>query len=161
VSETNDRETHDHANVLVIPPLVHLGAILLGVLAHWFLRLELPLAFAFRMALGAVLVGGGVAVAMSFGYAFRQTGQDPHPNTPTPRVITSGTYRYSRNPGYVSLALIQVGVALLLDNAWILLTLLPALLVMHYGVIVREEAYLERKFGDEYLRYKASVRRWL
>ena len=159
--EASDRETLDHANVIVMPPLLYLGAILLGVLAHWFLRIELPLAFAFRMALGVALVCGGVAVAMSFGYAFRQTGQDPHPNTPTPQVITSGFYRYSRNPGYLSLAVIQLGIALLLNNAWILLALIPVLVTMHYGVIIREEAYLERKFGDEYLRYKASVRRWL
>ena len=157
----SDREPLDHANVIVMPPLLHLGSILLGVLAFWFLRVELPLAFAFRMVLGVALVGGGVAVAMSFGYAFRQTGQDPNPNTPTPRVITSGFYRYSRNPGYLSLAVIQVGIALLLNNAWILLALVPVLVTMHYGVIIREEAYLERKFGDEYLDYKKDVRRWL
>ena len=161
MSEANERETLDHANVIVIPPLLHIGAILLGVLAYWLLRVEFPLAFASRMVLGVVLVCGGVAVAISFGYAFRQTGQDPHPNTPTPQVITSGFYRYSRNPGYLSLAVIQVGIALLLDNVWILLALIPALVTMHYGVIIREEAYLERKFGDEYLRYKASVRRWI
>jgi protein-S-isoprenylcysteine O-methyltransferase Ste14 len=161
VTEANDRETLDHANVIVIPPLVHVGSILLGVLAHWLLPVELQLAFALRMALGVALVCGGVALAMSFGLAFRRTGQDPHPNTPTPRVITSGFYRYSRNPGYLSLAVIQVGIALLLGNAWVLLALIPALVVMHHGVILREEAYLERKFGDEYLRYKESVRRWI
>jgi protein-S-isoprenylcysteine O-methyltransferase Ste14 len=161
VPEVSDHEPLDHANVTVIPPLVYLGSILLGVAANWLLGVGFPLAFALRMALGVALVCGGVAVVMSFGYAFRQIGQDPHPNTPTTRIITSGTYRYSRNPGYASLAVIQVGIALLLDNAWILLALLPALVIMHYGVIIREEAYLERKFGDEYLRYKASVRRWL
>jgi protein-S-isoprenylcysteine O-methyltransferase Ste14 len=161
VPEASDRETLDHANVIVMPPLLHLGSILLGVLAYWFLRVEFPLAFAFRMALGVALLCGGLAVAMSFGRAFRRTGQDPNPNTPTPRVVTSGFYRYSRNPAYVSLVVIQLGIALLLNNAWILLALLPVLVTMHYGVIIREEAYLERKFSDEYLRYKEDVRRWL
>ena len=161
VPEASDRETLDHANVIVMPPLLHLGSILLGVVAHWFLRFEFPLDLGFRMALGIALLGGGVAASISFSRAFRRAGQDPHPNTPTPRIITTGLYRYSRNPAYASLVAIQLGIGLLLDNAWILLVLLPVLVIMHYGVIIREEAYLERKFGDEYLRYKANVRRWL
>jgi protein-S-isoprenylcysteine O-methyltransferase Ste14 len=110
---------------------------------------------------GGALVVAGIALSIGFSRAFQKSGQDRHPNRPTPAVITTGLYRYSRNPAYLSLVLGQVGIALLLDNVWILLTLLPALVIMHYGVIIREEAYLERRFGDEYLRYKSNVRRWL
>jgi protein-S-isoprenylcysteine O-methyltransferase Ste14 len=161
VPEASDRETLDHANVIVMPPLLHLGSIVLGVVAHWFLGVEVPLDPGFRAALGVALLGGGVAVAVSFPRAFRRAGQDPNPNTPTPRVITTGLYRYSRNPAYASLVAVQLGIGLLLNNAWVLLVLIPVLVTMHYGVIIREEAYLERKFGDEYLRYKETVRRWL
>jgi len=160
VPEASDRETLDHANVIVMPPLLHIGSILLGVVAYWFLGLEFPLAFVFRLVLGAALLGGGLAVTLSFSRAFRRAGQDLNPNTPTPGVIKTGLYRCSRNPAYVSLVVAQLGIALLLNNAWILLALIPVLVTMHYGVIIREEAYLERKFGDEYLRYKEDVRRW-
>jgi protein-S-isoprenylcysteine O-methyltransferase Ste14 len=161
VPEASDRKTLDHANVIVIPPLLHLGSIALGIVAHWFLRLEFPLPFVFRAVMGIALLGGGVAISIAFSRAFRRTGQDRNPNTPTPRLITTGPYRTSRNPAYVALIAIQVGIGLLLDNVWILLVLIPVLVIMHYGVIIREEAYLERAFGDEYLRYKENVRRWL
>jgi protein-S-isoprenylcysteine O-methyltransferase Ste14 len=159
--EANERETIDHANVIVVPPLLHGVAILLGVAMHWYASVRFPLDFAFRAPLGIVLFGAGIVGSVSFSRAFRQSGQDLHPNSPTPRVITTGLYRYSRNPAYAALVAGQAGIALLLDNVWILLFLLPVLVIMHYGVIIREEAYLERKFGDEYLRYRANVRRWL
>jgi protein-S-isoprenylcysteine O-methyltransferase Ste14 len=159
--EASEREILDHPNVIAVPPVLHLVAILLGVAAHWYLRIEFSLDLVFRAVVGWTLVGVGIATSIWFSLAFRRTGQDRHPNTPTPAIITTGLYRYSRNPAYVALVAIQVGVALLLDNVWILVTLLPALVVIHYGVIIREEVYLERRFGDEYLRYKANVRRWL
>jgi protein-S-isoprenylcysteine O-methyltransferase Ste14 len=161
VPEASDRKTLDHANVIVIPPLLHLVSIALGIAAQWLLRLEFPLALVFRAVIGIALLGGGIAISISFSRAFRRAGQDRNPNTPTPRLITTGVYRYSRNPAYVALIAIQVGIGLLLDNVWILLVLIPVLVIMHYGVIIREEAYLERAFGDEYLRYKENVRRWL
>jgi protein-S-isoprenylcysteine O-methyltransferase Ste14 len=161
VPEASDHKTLDHANVIVVPPLLHLGSIALAIVAQQLLRLEFPLSSTFRAVTGIALLGGGVAISVSFSRTFRRAGQDRNPNTPTPRVITTGLYRYSRNPAYVALIAIQVGVGLLLDNVWILLFLIPALVTMHYGVIIREEAYLERKFGDEYLRYKENVRRWL
>jgi protein-S-isoprenylcysteine O-methyltransferase Ste14 len=151
----------DHAQVVVLPPLVYLGSLLVGAAARWLVALPLPLARGLRWSLGGILLAGGIAVSVAFARAFARTGQDRNPNTPTPSLITTGLYRYSRNPAYVALTAIQVAIGLLFDNGWILLVLIPVLLVMHYGVILREEAYLERKFGEEYARYKASVRRWL
>ena len=144
-----------------MPPFLYLGALLVGVAAQWLVDLRLPFEAALRWALGLILLGGGIAVAVAFARAFKRAGQDRNPNTPTPSIITTGLYRYSRNPAYLSLTAIQLGIGLLLDNAWIPLVLVPVLLVMHHGVILREEAYLQRRFGDEYSRYKASVRRWL
>ncbi len=76
-------------------------------------------------------------------------------------IITGGPYAYTRNPLYVALALFHGAVAIAAGNVWALLLLAPALLVVRYFVIAREERYLEAKFGEEYLRYKARVRRWL
>ena len=103
------------------------------------------------VATGSVLVGLGEAVRLwAAGHLVK-----------TRLLITSGPYRYSRNPAYVSLTVILLGLGLLLNNAWLLLVAIPVVAIMNYGVIHREEAYLERTFGDEYLRYKAGVRRWI
>jgi protein-S-isoprenylcysteine O-methyltransferase Ste14 len=72
-----------------------------------------------------------------------------------------GVFRFSRNPLYLSLTLLYIGISLLFNALWALLLLLPLLVIVQIGVIQREEVYLERKFSDEYLRYKAQVRRWL
>ncbi|MBW2236970.1 MAG: isoprenylcysteine carboxylmethyltransferase family protein [Deltaproteobacteria bacterium] len=149
--DVEDSPLQDHANVLVMPPLLYLGALVFGVAAQWIVR----------WAVGALLLAGGIAVALAFARAFERSGQDKNPNTPTPAVISGGLYRYSRNPAYVSLTAVLLGLGLLLNNAWILLAAIPVLAILHFGVILREEAYLERTFGDEYLRYKAGVRRWL
>ena len=91
----------------------------------------------------------------------RRTQQDPDPRTPSPELIPGGPYRYTRNPMYVGMTLIQAGIGIALGNLWILLLLVPTLWILRRSVIEKEEAYLERKFGDSYLRYRASVRRWL
>ena len=168
MSADNDLEAAvDHPNVVVMPPLLYAIAVLLGIAAQFFVAIRLPrfphfpMGAGLRWVAGAVLVGGGIAVALAFARAFQRTGQDRNPNTPSPSIITTGLYRYSRNPAYVSLTAIQLGLGLLLDNGWILLAAIPVVAIMQKGVIRREEAYLERTFGDEYLRYKSSVRRWL
>ena len=159
--DVEDSPLQDHANVLVMPPLLYLGALVFGIAAQWIAAWRLPLQAPLRWALGALLLAAGIAVALAFARAFERSGQDKNPNTPTPAVISGGLYRYSRNPAYVSLTAVLLGLGLLLNNAWILLAAIPVLAIMQFGVILREEAYLERAFGDEYLRYKAGVRRWL
>jgi protein-S-isoprenylcysteine O-methyltransferase Ste14 len=72
-----------------------------------------------------------------------------------------GPFRHTRNPGYLSLTMIYAGLASLANALWAILLLPAALLVIQRGVIEREERYLERRFGEEYLRYKARVRRWI
>lgn len=92
---------------------------------------------------------------------FRRTGQDPKPWKTTPEIISTGVYRFTRNPMYLGMALLQVGIGVGFANGWIL-ALLPPVLVIIYAVAIRpEETYLESKFGDGYTAYKKSVRRWL
>jgi protein-S-isoprenylcysteine O-methyltransferase Ste14 len=88
-------------------------------------------------------------------------GQHPDPRKPTPAISRDGPYRFTRNPMYVGGGLVQLGIGIALGNAWIVALLIPVVLLIHYGAILPEERYLERKFGDEYTRFKASVRRWL
>jgi hypothetical protein len=77
------------------------------------------------------------------------------------RLITDGPYRFSRNPGYVSLTMLYLGLGILLDNGWVLILVVPVLVVMDRWVIRREDRHLEARFGDDFRRYRARVRRWL
>jgi protein-S-isoprenylcysteine O-methyltransferase Ste14 len=80
---------------------------------------------------------------------------------PTTTIVESGPYRFTRNPIYLAMFLGLIGLAIAFDNLWLLMALVPFALVIHYGVVAREEAYLARKFGDVYRGYRARVRRWL
>ncbi len=152
----------DAAAVRIPPPLVYLTAILAGVLLQRY-ALTLPLGLSDTLRItagaGATLFGFGLLVVAAA--LFRRTGQDPKPWTSTPAIISTGAYRLSRNPIYLGMALIQAAVGLLAANGWILLSLPLVLMAIQVTAIRHEEAYLERKFGDAYLRYKDSVRRWL
>ena len=92
---------------------------------------------------------------------FRRARTSPIPIRPTTALVTNGPYRFSRNPMYLSLVLLYVGLALRLNDFWVLALAPVVIVLVHYLAIVREEQYLERKFGQEYLDYKARVRRWL
>lgn len=92
---------------------------------------------------------------------FRRAGTPFDVRKPASALITEGPYRFSRNPSYVSLTLLYLGIGILLNNGWILILVAPVFLVMDLWVVRREERHLEAKFGEEFLRYKAAVRRWL
>ncbi len=151
----------DHANVVIMPPLLYGLGLVAGIALQFVAASHTGLSAPLRWIVGAILLAGGGWAALEFARAFSRIEQDRNPNTPTPAIITEGIYRYSRNPAYVGLTAILLGIGLVLDNAWILLAAIPVVVIMHWGVILREEAYLERAFGEEYLRYRSSVRRWL
>lgn len=152
----------DGAAVRFPPPLVYLLAIIVGGVLHVFVA-PLPVALSSALHIGLALVAAGVGLALiaaAIGL-FRRTGQDPKPWERTPEIISSGIYRYTRNPMYVGMALVQTGIGIGWGNGWIL-AFVPVVLGIVYAIAVRhEEAYLERKFGETYTAYKASVRRWI
>jgi protein-S-isoprenylcysteine O-methyltransferase Ste14 len=154
-----DKE-RDTAGVLAPPPLIFLGFLIAGFAIDWFWpAMYLPQAL--QYVAGALLIAAALALALWAMGRFRRAGTHVEPYKPTTAVVSDGPYAYSRNPIYVGLFLLYAGTAVCADNAW-LLPLAPALyLVMHHGVVRREERYLERKFGAAYLDYKARVRRWL
>lgn len=152
----------DGATVRIPPPLVFLGFLIAGVLVHRYVApvpMGLPQGLRILVAAAAaiaalILMGGAIDL-------FRRTGQDPKPWVATPEIISSGVYRITRNPMYVGMALLQGAIGVGLGNLWIVV-LVPASVAIVYTTAVRhEEAYLERKFGDQYTRYKAAVRRWI
>ena len=110
---------------------------------------------------GAILALSGLAIAVTAIRGFRRAGTKPEPWQPSTALVTGGLYQYSRNPMYVALALLYLCLTAAFGGVWVAVLLLPTLVTMRYGVIAREERYLEGKFGDAYRDYKASVRRWV
>lgn len=156
-----DRGARDGADVWIQPPALFAGAVLLGIAVQWLWPLGFFRGGNLRVALGVALLCGGVAILLGAFLVFRRIGQHPDPRKPTPIISRDGPYRFTRNPMYVGGSLIQLGLGVALDNVWIVVLVVPVVLLVHYGAILPEERYLEGKFGDEYARFKASVRRWI
>jgi protein-S-isoprenylcysteine O-methyltransferase Ste14 len=152
---------HGGARVRFPPPFVFLALTLAGAALHWLRPLHTALGQMSHLAAGAVVGGSGFAFGLSAWLLFRRTGQDPAPWTPTPSLLGRGPYRYSRNPMYVGMTLLQAGLGLALDNLWMVLFAAVALVAVHYIAVLPEEAYLAHRFGADYLDYKSRVRRYL
>jgi protein-S-isoprenylcysteine O-methyltransferase Ste14 len=152
------------AGVLVRPPLLVLGALAAGLVLDrlWPLGLigaAMPRPTRIVLGIGLFVAGGALA-AWSFAH-FRRAGTNIQTSQPTLALVTSGPYRHSRNPIYTAMGIAFLGIALVADSIWLFALLIVVMLVLRYGVIAREEAYLARKFGEDYRRYRDSVRRWL
>jgi len=142
------------------PPFIYLGAIAVGLLLRFVWPVQfLPRAVSVPLGATAVLV----AVVLFFGAVrtLRIAGTPVPGNRPTNTIVRAGPYRYSRNPIYLSFSLLQLGIAFWVNSLWLLVTFVPAVALMSFVVIPREERYLEARFASDYLPYKASVRRWL
>ncbi|HEY1311859.1 MAG TPA: isoprenylcysteine carboxylmethyltransferase family protein [Pseudolabrys sp.] len=156
-------ETSDTAGVIAPPPLIALAALLLGLALDWLMPayvLTVLLTFDARIFLGVVLVAAGCALPISARSAFVEIGTNVNPFKPARALATAGVYAYLRNPMYIGLALIVAGLGIALASDWTLVMLVPAMLLIHFGVVAREERYLEAKFGDAYRQYKVRVPRY-
>lgn len=152
----------DVPGVIALPPLIYLAFLAAGVMLEAVL--PTPWSDALRPAryvAGGLLVLAGVVLGALGTRRFRAAGTNIPPTLPATTLVVSGPYRWSRNPMYLAMTLIYAGIAVAAGSLWTLALLVPALLLIRNGVIAREEAYLERKFGEPYRLYKASVRRWL
>ena len=153
-------DEHDNPGSNVPPPLIYAAPLLLGLLLDR--RRHVPfLPRGARRALGWPLLGGGAALNAWFLKTIRDAEVPIRTDKPVPRLTTEGPFRYSRNPSYVALAMIYSGIALLRNSFWTILFLPLVVVVIQREVIGHEEQYLERTFGEEYLSYKARVRRWV
>ena len=142
------------------PPVLYGGALLAALLLGWFWPLGI-LRYSIALCLGIALLVLGLAIAIPARRALRAAGTNVDPMRPASAVVTSGPYRFSRNPLYVALTLLYTGLSLIFDTWWGIVLLLPVLWVMHQGVVRREERYLERKFGGAYRQYRSRVRRYV
>lgn len=154
-------DTTDTAQVIIRPPLAWALAVIAGLALNWLMPLPfVPAAVSARWLGGAVFV---LALAL-FAWAITtiiRAGSNVPTNMPTTSIVDTGPYRFTRNPIYLGMTLGLVGLAIAFDSLWLLVMLVPFLVAIRYGVVAREEEYLERKFGEVYRRYRARVRRWL
>ncbi|AWI87068.1 isoprenylcysteine carboxyl methyltransferase [Methylobacterium sp. DM1] len=152
----------DSAGVRFPPPLIYLGALLLGSAAGRFVTLRsFGIDWWLLVAVGVLLSAAGAAVMLVAVRQFRRLGTEIPPSRPTTHIARTGPYRWTRNPMYLGMTSIYAGLAIGFDELVAFLLLPLVLIAIQTQVIAREERYLEAKFGDDYLRYKAEVRRWL
>ena len=161
VESTEKGATEKGANVRFPPPIVYLISILLGVAVPYVAApLRVPVQRYVTIAGGLAMVLAGFGLNISAWKWFQRTGQDPKPWMPTPELVFRGPYRYTRNPMYVGLTCLQIGVGLDLNNLWIVLLAAVSLLAVHFIAVKPEERYLTEKFGQNYTSYLAKVRRY-
>lgn len=150
------------ARVRFPPPLVFLAGILLGIAGQRFIApAPVPVARALGMTGGLLLLAAGLGLIVWARQLFTRTGQSPIPWKPSPELLLQGPYRFTRNPMYLGMTLISIGIGLAVDNLWIALFALLALLTVHLIAVLPEERYLSDKFGESYTAYLAQVRRYL
>ncbi|HEY8033554.1 MAG TPA: isoprenylcysteine carboxylmethyltransferase family protein [Methylocella sp.] len=150
----------DKAKVTALPPLILAGFLALGfVLDRMRPVTFLPRTLALVIGILVTLCGISLGLLAVRDMVRAKTALDPR--KPTTEIVTSGVFQFSRNPIYFGMVLLCLGAGFLLDSLWFLALCVPLAVVLQKGVIEPEEAYLERKFGGKYLRYKTKVRRWL
>jgi protein-S-isoprenylcysteine O-methyltransferase Ste14 len=155
--------SQDTPHVIVFPPLVPLITVVSSIVMQPFFPLQLlaRLPILVRLSVGGMLLLAGIGMMASGRRALTRNGTNVPTSLPTLVVVTSGIYRWSRNPLYVGGCLVMLGVAFLCALDWLPLIFPLSLAVLHFGIIRREERYLERKFGDDYLRYASRVPRYI
>ena len=156
---TEEAKRPDHAGVAFHPPVLLVAFLGISFLLRWLVPLSVPTPVPPKI--------GQAVVALAFVIFFWSVrtmlrGQASIPtNTPTDAIVTGGPFRFSRNPIYLSMILLQIGVGTWANSLWFFVLAAMSIGLLTWGVIWREERYLEQKFGDEYLPYKSRVRRWI
>lgn len=150
----------DNPGVIILPPVLLALTITAALVLHWLVPLPIP-DRTVALAVGIALFVVGAALAVWGKKIMEAAGTNVLPTQPTTAIVSAGPFRFTRNPLYIGLGLVLLGVTIGWGTWWGFIALVPAALVLHYGVVLREERYLERKFGAAYLDYKGKVRRYL
>jgi protein-S-isoprenylcysteine O-methyltransferase Ste14 len=158
--KTGQETLPDSPGVIVFPPVLFLSAVVLGVTLQLFWPIQVSRALPVKI-IGGLFVSMGVASIVSAKKRMRCVGTNVRPDKPTTAIVTDGPYHLTRNPIYLGAMTAYLGLSLVFNAFWPLPVLIPFLFLLDWGVVRREEHYLEGKFGDVYLAYKARVRRWL
>ena len=150
----------DNPGVIAFPPFIWLASAVISTLVHFF-SIQLPI-MSYRACLvcGIALIILAPTLALSALVTMKAAGTNVAPAKPALTIVRGGPFRFTRNPMYLALCLLQVALGFFLNDWFTLLFVVPLALILHYGVILREERYLTAKFGEPYLQLKRQVRRW-
>jgi len=156
-------DLRDTPGVIAPPPLIALATLLFGLALDWFLPsfiLRGTFGFGTCLVIAVIFIAPGIAMAIVAWRSFVQAGTNVEPWKPSLRLVTEGIFAWMRNPMYVGLILLLVGLAIALGSDWTLVLVLPAALILHFGVVKREERYLTATFGESYQTYTSTVPRY-
>jgi protein-S-isoprenylcysteine O-methyltransferase Ste14 len=146
--------------IRVLPPLVYILGLILGYgLEKLWPVLDVRWQWSIEIAIGLICLS--VLLVAPVLVSFRRAATPFDVRKTATSLVTDGPNRYTRNPGYLALTLLYIGIAILMWSVWVLALIVPVLIVVNYEVIRKEERHLESQFGEEYLRYKSKVRRWI
>ena len=154
-------DTADTANVMIRPPIAWALTLLAGLALDWLMPLRFLPAAVSACWLGAIVFVLALALFAWAIVTMTRSGSNVPTRLPTTTIVKTGPYGFTRNPIYLAMVLGLIGLAIAFNTLWLLIASVPFALLIRYGVIAPEEAYLERKFGDVYRGYRARVRRWL
>jgi protein-S-isoprenylcysteine O-methyltransferase Ste14 len=153
-------DPNDHPGVVIFPPLLFVISVVCGALAYLVAPFRVALGPWLRF-LGVALVPGAIAFALWGQRTMRAAGTNIRPDQPATAIVSDGPFAFTRNPLYLSLLAIYAGIGVAVASLTFLAVLVPFALILHFGVVLREERYLDAKFGDTYRAYRARVRRWI
>ena len=151
----------DNPGVIAHPPFIYLGALAVGLALHFAAPVRFLPAGWVPLAIGLPLIAIGLFLGATGQRSMRRAGTPVNPREPSTAVAVDGPFRFTRNPLYLALTLFYLGIAVSLNALVTVLLVVPLLAFVTVGVVKREERYLERKLGQEYLDYNARVRRWI
>jgi protein-S-isoprenylcysteine O-methyltransferase Ste14 len=150
----------DNPGVIAFPPLIWLVNAVISVLVHLFIRVPI-MRYSICVVCGTVFIILAPTLALSALRTMKAAGTNVHPSEPALALVRDGAFRFTRNPMYLALCLLQVALGFFLNDWITLFFVVPLAVILHYGVVLREESYLSAKFGEPYLQYKREVRRWI
>ena len=155
--------THDRPNLVIFPPLILAAVLVLAIALQFVAPLDVLTGMdrTWRTAAGGALLIIGVLLTQAGARTLLGRGTNVNPRKPAVALATDGIYGWTRNPMYVGGTPLMIGLAIIFALDWLPLLMVPAAFVLHFGVVRREERYLEEKFGDDYRGYVARVPRYL
>jgi len=156
----NTDQPPDNPGVIAFPPLIWLVNAVISVLVHLFIRLPI-MRYDMCLVCGIVFIILAPTLALSALITMKAAGTNVDPGKPALAIVRGGPFRFTRNPMYLALCLLQIALGFFLNDWITLMFVVPLALIFHYGVVLREERYLTAKFGGPYLQYKREVPRWI
>jgi protein-S-isoprenylcysteine O-methyltransferase Ste14 len=153
-------EPPDNPGVIAFPPLIWLVNAVISLLVHLFIRVPI-MTYSICVVCGIAFMISAPTLALMALRTMKAAGTNVHPSKPALAFVRGGPFRFTRNPMYLALCLLQIALGVFLNDWITLLFVVPLVLTLHYGVVLREERYLTAKFGGPYLEYKREVRRWI